>query len=52
MTQDEKHSLALMRYAAIAPLISGTKDEFQSLNDYFREASIKLYPSPNGTMKH
>lgn len=29
MTQDEKHSLALMRYGAIAPLISGTKTNFK-----------------------
>lgn len=52
MTQDEKHTLALMRYGAIAPLISGTKDEYQNLSEYFREASRKLYPAPNGSMKH
>ena len=38
MTQDEKHAVALMRYGAIAPLVSGTKDDFQSLDDYYREA--------------
>ncbi len=35
MTQDEKHAVALMRYGAIAPLISGTKDVFQSLDDHY-----------------
>ena len=35
MTQDEKHAVALMRYGAIAPLVSGTKDDFQSLDDYY-----------------
>lgn len=52
MTQDEKHAVALMRYGAIAPLISGTKDDFQSLDDYYREAAEKSYPAPNGSTKH
>ena len=52
MTQDEKHAVALMRYGAIAPLISGTKDDFQSLDDYYREAAAKSYPAPDGSAKH
>lgn len=52
MTQDEKHAVALMRYGAIAPLISGTKDDFQSLDDYYREAAGKPYPAPDGSTKH
>lgn len=52
MTQDEKHAVALMRYGAIAPLISGTKDDFQSLDDYYREAAEKSYPAPDGSTKH
>ena len=53
MTQDEKHAVALMRYGAIAPLISGTKDDFQGLDDYYRAAAEKPYPAPDGsrTMK-
>lgn len=43
MTQDEKHAVALMRYGAIAPLISGTKDDFQGLDDYYRAATEKPY---------
>ena len=43
MTQDEKHAVALMRYGAIAPLVSGTKDDFQSLDDYYRAAAEKPY---------
>lgn len=49
MTQDEKHAVALMRYGAIAPLISGTKDDFQSLDDYYRErpqSLIRLRTAP------
>lgn len=51
MTTDEKHAIALMRYAAITPLINGTKDEFQSLSSFFKEAALKPYPAPDGSMR-
>lgn len=51
MTQDEKHAIALMRYAAITPLINGTKEEFQSLRSFFTEASLKSYPAADGSMR-
>lgn len=51
MTQDEKHAIALMRYAAITPLVNGTKDEFQSLSSFFKEAALKPYPGADGSMR-
>lgn len=51
MTTDEKHAIALMRYAAITPLINGTKDEFQSLSSFFKEDALKPYPAPDGSMR-
>lgn len=51
MTQDEKHAVALMRFGTIAPLVSGTKDDFQSLDDYYREAAAKTWPAPDGSPK-
>ena len=51
MTTDEKHAIALMRYAAITPLVNGTKDEFQSLSSFFKEAALKPYPAADGSMR-
>ena len=41
MDQDKKQAIALMRYSAIAPLISGTQTDYDSLNSFFREVSAK-----------
>ena len=35
MDQEKKQALALMRYSAIAPLITGLSDDFKSLNSLF-----------------
>lgn len=51
MTTDEKHAIALMRYAAITPLVNGTKDGFQSLSSFFKEAALKPYPVADGSMR-
>lgn len=51
MDQNEKHAIALMRYAAITPLVNGTKDEFQSLSSFFKEAALKPYPDATGSMR-
>lgn len=51
MNQDDKHAIALMRYAAITPLVNGTKDDFQSLSSFFREAALKPYPDASGSMR-
>ena len=45
MDQDKRTAVALMRYSAIAPLITGTQDEYVSLRAYYREAQ-----SRNGTL--
>ncbi len=42
MNQEKKQAIALMRYSAIAPLISGTQDDFESLSAYFRTVSAKV----------
>ena len=52
MDQDKKQAIALMRYSAIAPLISGTQTDYDSLNSFFREVSAKGLKSPNGELRH
>lgn len=51
MTQEEKHSIALKRYAAITPLVNGTLDEYQSKSSFYREAALKPYPAEDGSMR-
>lgn len=52
MNQEKIHDTALMRYAVIAPLISGLHDEFSSHEAFFRDASDKGVTAPDGTTKH
>lgn len=52
MEQDKKQAVALMRYSAIAPLITGTQDEYESLSAYFRTASAKGIKAPDGTLRN
>ena len=52
MEQDRKHDIALMRYSAIAPLIQGLPDEYGSLNEFFRSASAKGIPHPDGGLRN
>ena len=52
MDQDRKQSIALMRYSAIAPLITGTQADYESLSAFFREASAKGVKSPDGELRH
>lgn len=52
MNQDKKQSIALMRYSAIAPLISRTQDDYESLSAFFREVSAKGIKAPNGEIRH
>ena len=42
MEQEKKQAIALMRYSAIAPLIAGTQEDYESLSAYFRT----VLPSP------
>lgn len=52
MDQEKKQALALMRYSAIAPLITGLSDDFKSLTAFFNNASVKGVIHPDGTVKH
>lgn len=52
MDQEKKQSIALMRYSTIAPLITGLQDDYDSLEAFFRAASLKGTAAPDGTIKH
>ena len=52
MDQEKKQAIALMRYSAIAPLITGLSDDFKSLTAFFNNASVKGVIHPDGTVKH
>lgn len=52
MDQEKKQAIALMRYSAIAPLITGLSDDYESLTAFFNNASIKGVVHPDGTVKH
>lgn len=52
MIQEKKQAVALMRYSVIAPLITGSPDEYGSLSAYFREASAKGITAPDGSVRH
>lgn len=52
MEQEKKQAVALMRYSAIAPLITGTQEDYESLSAYFRTASAKGIKAPDGSLHH
>ncbi|MBR1853552.1 MAG: transposase [Lachnospiraceae bacterium] len=52
MDQDKKQAIALMRYSAISPLISGTHNDEGSLSAFFREISAKGLKAPDGELRH
>lgn len=52
MNDDKKQSIALMRYSAIAPAITGTLDNYNSLSAYFRDVSAKGIKGPDGSVRH
>ena len=52
MDQEKKQAIALMRYSAIAPLITGLSDDYKSLTAFFNNASMKGVIHPDGTIKH
>ena len=41
-----------MRYSAIAPLITGTQEDYGSLSAYFRTASVKGIKVPDASLRH
>ena len=52
MAQDRKQQIALMRYDAITPVMTGTAGDYSSLREYFRETSAKGLPAPDGRLRH
>ena len=52
MDQEKKQAIALMRYSAIAPLITELSDDYESLTAFFNNASVKGVIHPDGTVKH
>lgn len=52
MDQEKKQSIALMRYSAISPLITGLQDDYASLRAFFRSASAKGVTAPDGSVRH
>lgn len=52
MNQEKMQSIALMRYSAIAPLISGLSENYASLDAFFRAVSEKGMIHPDGHLKH
>ena len=52
MDQEKQQNIALMRYSAISPIISGLWDDYASLTAFFNDASAKGVISPDGSVKH
>ncbi len=52
MEQDKMRAVALMRYSAIAPLITGLADDYDWWDAFFRDASLKGIAAPDGSVKH
>ena len=52
MEQQKKHDIALMKYSAIAPVISGLPAQYQSFSEYFREVSERGILHPDGSLRH
>jgi len=48
MAREKQQDIALMRYSAIAPLITGLQDEYPTLEAFYRDASKKGVPAPDG----
>lgn len=51
MDKDKQQAIALMRYSAIAPMISGVPEEYPSMSTYFRDLSEKGILHPSGQMR-
>ena len=52
MKQEQKQEIALMRYAAIAPLVAGLDESYPSQNAFYEEAAAKGIPGPDGRLRH
>ena len=52
MDQNKRQAIALMRYSAIAPLIAGTQEDYESLRAYYRDVSAKGVRAPDGQIRY
>lgn len=52
MQKNKQQDIALMRYSAIAPLISGLSEDYRSMSAYFRAVSAKGVMGPDGSLRH
>ena len=52
MKQEKQQKIALMRYAAIAPLIAGLDENYPSKTAFYLETSEKGVPDPDGKLRH
>ena len=52
MDQNKRQAVALMKYSAIAPLIAGTQEDYESLRAYYRDVSAKGVKAPDGQVRH
>lgn len=52
MNQQQQQQVALMRYGAIAPLITGLDEDYPSQNAFYEEISAKGIPGPDGKLHH
>ena len=52
MKQEQQQAIALMRYGAIAPLVTGLDDRYPSMQAYYDELSAKGLTGPDGRLHH
>ena len=52
MKQEQQQAIALMRYGAIAPLVTGLDDRYPSMQAYYDEVSAKGLVGPDGRLHH
>ena len=46
MDQEKKQAIALMRYSAIAPLITGLSDDYKSLTAFLIMLPLRVLSTP------
>ncbi len=52
MDQQKRQDIALMRYSAISPLLTGLQEDYPSLSAYFQDVSSKGITAPDGKTRH
>lgn len=52
MKQEQQQAIALMRYAAISPVISGLDEKYPSMQAYYEEVSAKGLTGSDGRIHH